>query len=70
MAWIQADPSGNYHISLRFGGRKYKRSLKTKHQKQAQHKQLRLEDTIALIESGRIELPQNCDLSTFCHFKT
>lgn len=65
MAWIQTDPSGNFHISFRFGGRKYKRSLKTKTRKQAELKKLRLEDTVALIETGRIELPPNCDLPTF-----
>ena len=65
MAWIQTDPSGNFHISFRFGGRKFKRSLKTKEEKQAQLKKLRLEETISLVESGRIELPPNVDIPTF-----
>jgi hypothetical protein len=26
MACLQADPSGNYHVSFRFGGREFKRS--------------------------------------------
>ena len=29
MAWLQEDPSGNFHVSFRFGGRKFKRSLRT-----------------------------------------
>ena len=65
MAWIQQDPSGNFHISFRFGGRKFKRSLKTSVAKQAQLKKLRLEETIALLEAGRIDLPPCSDVPTF-----
>lgn len=65
MASIQQDPSGNFHISFRFGGRKFKRSLKTSVPKQAQLKKLRLEETIALVEAGRIDLPPNSDVPTF-----
>lgn len=46
MAWLQTDPSGNFHISFRFGGQKFKRSLKTKSEKQAQRNKVRFEDTI------------------------
>ena len=62
MAWIQQDPSGNFHISFRFGGRKFKRSLKTSVAKQARLKRLRLEETIALVEAGRIDLPPCCQV--------
>lgn len=65
MAWIQQDPSGNFHISFRFGGRKFKRSLKTTVPKQAQLKKMRMEETIALVEAGRIVLPPNSDVPTF-----
>ena len=63
MAWLQKDPSGNFHISFRFGGKKFKRSLRTQNQKQATSRKLRLEETIQLINSGRVELPTNCCLA-------
>ena len=65
MAWIQQDPSGNFHISFRFGGRRFKRSLKTDLYRQANLSKLRLEESIALIEAGRMNLPPNADIPTF-----
>ena len=65
MAWLQTDPSGNFHISFRFGGQKYKRSLKTKDPVDANARLHRIEDTIRLVESGRIELPESVDLPVF-----
>ena len=66
MAWLQAHPvSGKYHIGFRFGGKKFRRSLNTSNPKTARRKLVRLEETIELIESGRIELPLNIDLPTF-----
>lgn len=44
MAWLQADPAGNYHVSFRFGGRKFKRSLRTKSGPHAEGRRLRLEE--------------------------
>ena len=57
MAWLQTDPSGNYHISFRFRGRNFKRSLKTKSEQRANSRLHRLEENIRLVESGRLELP-------------
>ena len=65
MAWLQTDPSGNHHICFRFGGKKFKRSLRTRDRKKASRKLVRLEETVDLIESGRIELPTNVDVPTF-----
>ncbi|MEM6777731.1 MAG: site-specific integrase [Planctomycetota bacterium] len=65
MAWLQADPSGNFHLSFRFGGRKFKRSLKTKSERDANAKLLRLEENIRLVESGRLEIPDNGDIPKF-----
>ena len=64
MAWLQSDPSGNYHICFRFGGRKFKRSLKTKSEKQARRNKARLEDTIQLVQTGRIEMQPHVDVPT------
>ena len=66
MAWLQTDPtSGNQHICFRFGGKKFRRSLGTSNVKKARRKLARLEDTIELVQSGRIELPGNVDIPTF-----
>ena len=65
MAWLQADPSGNYHISFRFGGQKFKRSLKTKSEQNATARRVRLEETIRLVESGRIDVPAEVDIASF-----
>ena len=65
MAWLQTDPSGNHHICFRFGGKKFKRSLRTRDRKKASRKLVRLEETVDLIEAGRIELPTNVDVPTF-----
>lgn len=63
--WIQQAPSGNFYVSFPFGGREFKRSLKTSVPKPAQLKKLRREETIALVEAGRIDLPSNSDVPTF-----
>jgi integrase len=65
MVWLQIDPSGNYHISFRYGGKKFKRSLKTKLQRIAEQRMLRLEETLALVESGRIDVPATVDIPAF-----
>jgi integrase len=65
MAWLQTDPSGNFHLSFRFGGKKFKRSLKTKVQSQADGRLHRLIENIRLVESGRLEIPQNSDVAVF-----
>ena len=65
MAWLQQDPSGNYHISFRFGGRKFKRSLRTHREKEARTRVDRLEENIRLVEAGRIELSTETDIPTF-----
>ena len=65
MASLQKDPSGNYHITFRFGGTRFKRSLKTKNERRAVAASVRLQENIRLVESGRMELPQTVDIPTF-----
>ncbi len=65
MAWLQADPSGNYHVSFRFGGRKFKQSLRTKSGPHAEGRRLRLEENIRLVESGRLVIPAEADVPMF-----
>jgi hypothetical protein len=65
MAWLQTDPSGNQPIDFRFGGKKCKRSLRLKDLKNAPRKLIRLDETIDLIEAGRIEIPGAVDVPRF-----
>ncbi len=65
MASLQKDPSGNFHLAFQFGGSRFKRSLKTKSQRKAEAACSRVEENIALIEAGRMELPENIDLPTY-----
>ncbi|MEZ6059129.1 MAG: hypothetical protein R3C19_02085 [Planctomycetaceae bacterium] len=65
MASIQQDRSGNYHIAFRFGGKRYKRSLKTKHNRKADAAACHVEENIRLIGAGRLELPDDVDIPTY-----
>ncbi|MBB3209054.1 integrase [Rhodopirellula rubra] len=65
MAWLQTDPSGNIHLSFRFGGKKFKRSLKTQELSKAEGRLQRLIENIRLVESGRLEVPENADIAMF-----
>lgn len=65
MASLQQDPSGNFHVVFRFVGTRFKRSLKTKQVQKAEAARIRLEENIALVESGRLELPEDVDVPIF-----
>ena len=65
MASLQQFPSGNFHITFQFGGKRFKRSLKTKDKRQAISLRARVEGTLRLVELGRIELPESVDAPTF-----
>lgn len=65
MASLQQFRSGNSHITFHFGGKRFKRSLKTKDKRRAISLRARLEETIQLVELGRIELPESVDVPTF-----
>ena len=65
MASVQQDPSGHFHISFRFANRRFKRSLKTKHQRKAEATASHVEEKIRLVEAGRLLLPDDADIPTF-----
>ncbi len=65
MASLQQFPSGNFHITFHFGGKRYKRSLKTNDRRKALAMKARAEETALLVEQGRIELPESVDVPTF-----
>ena len=57
--------NGNYNIIVRFGGRRFVRSLKTKDETEALTRKSRLEENIRLVESGRLIVPEGADVITF-----
>lgn len=66
MASLRKDPeSGVFRIRFRFAGRAFNRSLRTKDEKTALSILARTEDSIRLVEQGRIELPPNIDVAKF-----
>ncbi len=65
MAWLEREPSGQFHIRFRIGSRKFRRSLKTKNESEAETRRVRLEETIRLVESGRLTVPADVDLPTY-----
>jgi len=65
MAWVQQDPSKNYHISFRFCGKKFKRSLYTKKRNEAESQAGRIEDNLRLVERGILVIPPGADIPTF-----
>lgn len=65
MAWLDKDPSGFFHVCFRLGNRKFKRSLRTKHDRQANACCLRLEENLRLVELGRLEIPPGIDIPAF-----
>ena len=65
MASLQTDPSGNYHVKFRFGGRQFRRSLRTKMKRKAEAAASHVEENIRLILEGRMNLPSGADVPTF-----
>ncbi len=66
MASLQFDEaSGRYRIRFYFGGEEFKRSIKTTNQKTALGIQARVEETIRLLEQGRLEIPVGADPAAF-----
>lgn len=64
MAWIEKRGS-RYHINFFHGGRHFSRTLKTGNAKKAEAGKARLEENLADLERGRLELPPGADLLTF-----
>lgn len=66
MASLQFDEkSGRYRIRFYCGNTEYKRSLKTKDEAEAQAVKVRVEETLRLIERGRLEIPPGADPARF-----
>ncbi|MEM9365671.1 MAG: site-specific integrase [Planctomycetota bacterium] len=57
--------NGRFNIIVRFGGRRFVRSLKTTDESVALTRKTRVEENIRLVESGRLVIPQDADAITF-----
>jgi len=66
MASLRRNPAnGKFLILFRYGGRQYQRSLKTSRHREAMVVCGRVEETISLLERGRLEIPADADPGTF-----
>lgn len=65
MGSLQKDPSGNFHACFRFGGKRFKRSLKTTDEGEAASLLGRIEDNARLAARGKLHLPEGADIPTF-----
>ncbi len=65
MAWLELTPSGHFHVRFRLRKRTFKRSLKTKVESDAETRRIRLEETIRLVEAGRLTIPEDVDVPTY-----
>lgn len=65
MAWLEQSPTGAYHIAFRYAGQKFKKSLRTRDIDAANARLHRVEENIALVESGRLVVPVDVDLGIF-----
>lgn len=64
MAWLEKR-GDSFHLSFRLGDRKFKRSLKTVNQSEAEAVVARVERRLKLIEDGDLPIPDDVDLATF-----
>lgn len=65
MAWLEQTQSGVYHVAFRFDGQKFKKSLRTRDARAANARLHGIDETIRLIENGRLTVPDDVDLGTF-----
>jgi integrase len=66
MAWLELDPdSQRYKVCFRFGGKRFKKSLKTGNQSEAEILAGGVEKTLLRLEQGLIELPEGADILSF-----
>jgi integrase len=65
MAHLSQDPSGNYHVRFNYGGKEFRRSLKTKDASIAESGAKRVEETLMRLERGWLTMPSDADPGIF-----
>jgi integrase len=68
MASIHSRPDGNWHISFRLGGKQFKPSLRTTTERKAKGMQVLVDETLQLIDTGRIVLPPHATRQEVINF--
>ena len=61
----QVGKRGLFSLHFRFGGKQYQRALSTTNRREAMAQCSRVEETILLIERGRLEVSENVELTDF-----
>jgi integrase len=65
MSWLEQHRSGVYHVAFRVGETRFKRSLGTKDKRKAEGMAGRIDENIALVERGRLTIPDGTDVVAF-----
>ncbi|QDV37608.1 tyrosine-type recombinase/integrase [Tautonia plasticadhaerens] len=63
--YLDRDGSGFFRVEFRYGGRRFNRSLKTRDEREATALLGRIEETLALLQRGRISIPDGADVGAF-----
>src|SRR5262249_1879564 len=64
--WLEQHPTwGRFKICFRWGGRQFKKTVKTTDRDEALAALKRVEENIDLAERGRLPLPPDADVATF-----
>src|SRR5438034_7681558 len=66
MAWLELHPDSNcYKVCFRYGGRRFKKSLKTDDRAEAEILVGGVEKNLLRLEQGLLELPECADIVSF-----
>lgn len=65
MAWLELAPSGIYQISFRFADRNTKSPQKTADEDAANARLHRVDESLRLVEGGRLVFPEHSDSAAF-----
>jgi len=65
MSHLEQRGVGQYHLVFRFGGRRFKKALKTTQTGQAEAARIRLDENLRLVTAGRLVIPEGADIPTF-----
>jgi integrase len=65
MSSLEQRGTGQFHLVIRFGGRKFKKALKTTQIEVAEAARVRLDENLRLVSAGRLVIPEGADMPTF-----
>ena len=65
MAFLDRERTGIFQLGFTYGGKRFKRSLRTRDEATAEAALHRVEENLRLVASGRLAIPADADLATF-----